>query len=58
MRNPFRQRRPEPEVTELPEDLLDLVVGGAGDPPPDVLERLLRDGVLLPGRTPPAPGRP
>lgn len=33
---------------ELTEGVLDLVVGGAGDPPPAVMDRWLRDGVVRP----------
>lgn len=56
MRKPATDRLPAPEPRELPDALLDLVVGGAGDLPPTTLQRLLQDGVL---RTPnAAPSRP
>jgi hypothetical protein len=37
---------------ELTDELLDLVVGGAGNPAPELLQRLLREGILPP---PPSP---
>jgi hypothetical protein len=37
---------------ELPDGLLDLVVGGAGEPTADVMARLVADGVVPPRRVP------
>ena len=36
------------EPHELSDELLDLVIGGAGDPPPALMERLVRDGAVRP----------